>query len=234
MRIHSPSRTYNQGDRCYIYHTLDNVTQKYTLESKGLQRGSLNLSAWNIITPRVWRLSTLDQNGYVLPGDTIFVANNGYKNSTNGCKVIREFQNYTKDLYAYPTIYSDVDISFLEFGVENSYREDFAQNTVPNWNKNFSRAASAGFMYLLNTVVIKVTTIDEPKAFLSAATPIPHTLTLDKGVYEDWDLISVPDSTYLNTITYNLSATPDDFQVFIIINNAGTLSVEKLPVNVEF
>lgn len=233
MKIHSPSRTYNQGDRCKIYHTLEGITQYYTMEATGIIFGEFYPSIWRNRTPRIWRLSTLDMDGFVYSGDTIFVDGVGYKNTSNGIQLIREFINEVMPIYAYSGIFTDRPVQSYEVKVENSFAESFIRNSNPNWSKFSNSGASIRLLKIKNQVNIKVTTVDAPTCFLSGVTPTPHKFTIFKDNYT-LGTISTPDTGNETTssISYNLSSTPNDFQCFLLTNVEGIVSIKKYPVNV--
>lgn len=229
MKSHSASRTYDQGDKCYIYHTIDDITQKYTFESLGVQKGSFSPAMWRNLTPRAWRLDSLNFDDYVYEGDTVFVGNTGYKNDTGGIKYIREFTGYA--IPAGSAYFVGVD-GLIEINAESGiYSGNYIRDMFPQW-AGWSRDFVLYLGKIDRETIVKITNVvPADNQVQTASTFLRNRIgflygNYDKGSYPGGSVSDGADFVY-----YDLPTSADDYQYFIISNDNGTINISSLPAN---
>lgn len=231
MKLHRPTQTYNRGDKCYVNHTVDGVTQKYTFESLGVQKGVFSPSAWRNVTPRVWRPSTLSLNDFVYEGDTVFVGDQGYKNTRNGVKPLKEFMNPIKGIIGNTRIYALEQTEYL-LDFEGYYVANFfLRNSTPDWS-NFTKVRSYSIDCLLIADKVFIKALCSGETYDLYGNKVTNTLILNKSSY-DWNLITTPatGNSGTQTVSYGLPNTLGDFYYFVLSTSANVLSVERLALN---
>lgn len=229
MKSHSASRTYNQGDKCYIYHTIDDVTQRYTFESLGVQKGSFAPAMWGNLTPRVWRLNSLNFDDYIYEGDTVFVGNVGYKNSTGGIKYIREFTEYPMVGGSAYFVGTDDPIEIkAESGIHDG---NYIRDMFPEW-AGWARDFVLYLGKIEREVIVKITNVVPAKNQLQTSSTFLRNRigflygNYDKGSYPGSSVSDGADYVY-----YDLPTSADDYQYYIISNDNGTINISSLSPN---